>query len=264
MDSTAETAPIGVLLGPLRDKQGLAVPPTGTAHLERTPANLPTPALYKYIGTGQLDEQGHFTGHLEETLEGDISVVMRNAFRRTPEAQWKELLQNVMRGQRFGGEISNPRIEGIEQPDQPFRAAMDYSREKYFQWNDADSVHWIDAPMPPMGGELAPGIKQIKPIDEPELGVVGSNVYETTLSIPKNWTLAPPPNADAVYDWAEYHSQYSFKDGVFHVQRTLIVRKNRVPLEDWEKYLAFRRAMFDDENHQSLLEPPGMAKHKHH
>jgi hypothetical protein len=56
MDSTAETASIGLLLSPVRDKLGLAIPLTGLARLEKTPANPPTPGLYKFLCTGQLDE----------------------------------------------------------------------------------------------------------------------------------------------------------------------------------------------------------------
>jgi hypothetical protein len=195
-------------------------------------------------------------------MQGDVSVVLRNAFRNTPEAQWKELLQRVVRAQGFGGEISNHQIEGVQDPDTPFHEAMDYSRQKYYQWKDEANSHWIDAPMPPMGGELGPGIKQVKPVDDPELGALGSNIYDSTLALPKDWTITLPPNADVVYDWAEYRAQYGFKDGALHVQRTLLIKKNRVPLEDWEKYLVLRRAMFDDENHQSLIAPPGKGKRK--
>jgi hypothetical protein len=211
-----------------------------------------------------LDEHGHFTGHIEETVQGDFSVVARNAFRNTPEAQWKELLQRILHAQGFGGEISNPKVAAVQEPDKPFHDAVDYSREKYYQWNDEASAHWIDAPTPPMGGELAPGIKQIKPADDPPLGAVGSNVYDSTITLPTDWTATLPPNVDVVEDWAEYHAQYAFKDGALHVHRTVVIKKNHVPLDDWEKYLAFRRAMFADENHQSLIAPPSNGKHKRH
>jgi len=43
MDSTAEVAPVGVLMAVLRDKQALAIPGSKPAYLERTPAELPSP-----------------------------------------------------------------------------------------------------------------------------------------------------------------------------------------------------------------------------
>jgi hypothetical protein len=241
MDTTAETASMGLLLAPVRDKLGLAIPPAGNAHIERPPANPPAPSLYNFLCTGQLDEHGHFTGHVEANIQGDVSVVLLNAFRNTPEAQWKELLQRAMRTQGFGGEISNPEIGAAQEPDKPFHEAMDYSREKFYQWKDEDSSHWIDAPMPLMGGELAPGIKQIKPADDPELGALGSNVYESAMALPKDWTITLPPNVDLIENWAEYSAQYGFKNGTFHVRRILLMKMNSVPLEEWDKYLAFRR-----------------------
>jgi transglutaminase-like putative cysteine protease len=264
MDSTAETAPMGLLLSPVRDKQGLAVPPVDPAHIERTPANPPVPGLFKFLCSGQLDEHGHFTGHIEETMQGDFSVAARNAFRNTSEAQWKELLERILRSQGFGGEISNPKIAGVLEPDKPFHADTDYSREKYYQWNEDASAHWIGAPTPQMGGELAPGIKQIKPADDPPLSALGSNFYDSTITLPKDWTATLPPRVDLVEDWAEYHAQYSVNDGALPVLRTMLIKKDHVPLEDWDRFLAFRRAMFVDENHQSLIAPPDQDKRKRH
>lgn len=262
MDSTAETASMGLLLPPVRDKQGLAVPPVAAAHIERTPANPPSPYLFGFYCTGQLDEHGHFTGHLEETLQGDTSVLVRNAFRNTPEAQWKELFERILRAQGFGGEISNQQVSAVQDPDQPFHESADYSREKYYQWNDAASSHWVDAPSPPIGGELAPGIKQVKPADDPELGALGSSVYDSTMNLPRDWVVVLPPNVDLVHDWAEYHALYSFQNGAFHVRRTLLIKKNHVVIADWDQYVAFRQAIFADENHQALIIPVGKTKNK--
>jgi hypothetical protein len=44
----------------------------------------------------------------------------------------------------------------------------------------------------------------------------------------------------------------------------MLIKKDHVPLEDWDRFLAFRRAMFVDENHQSLIAPPDQDKRKRH
>ena len=141
---------------------------------------------------------------------------------------------------------------------------MDYTREKYYQWKDDSTSHWIDAPSPPMGGELAPGIKEVKPVDEVELGAIGKTVYDSTLTLPDNWTIVLPPNADLVYEFAEYHSRYTFSEGRFHAVRTLEVKKNLVPMQQWELYLDFRRGLFKDENYQALIAPAGNGKKQKH
>ena len=59
--------------------------------------------------------------------------------------------------------------------------------------------------------------------------------------------MFPVKGIDLTEDWAEYHSTYAFKDGSFTAERRVLIKKNKVPLNQWDKYLAFRRAMYDDE-----------------
>lgn len=263
MDSTEEVAPIGVLVSALRDKQALAIPIDKPAFLERTPADLPFAQSARSQIEGKLSDQGVFSGHIAESFHGDAELSLRAAFRRVPKSQWKELMQRLSRSQSFGGEVSNPEVSDVEQNGQLFRLSFDYVREKYYQWNDHDASHWIGPPMPPMGGELAPGIKQKKPADEPEIGSPGESYNRAALQLPKDWTMISPKDVDLNEDWAEYLATYSFKDGVLTVERRLVVKKTKIPLDQWEKYLAFRRGMFEDESRQILISPPKAHKGGH-
>ncbi len=157
--------------------------------------------------------------------------------------QLKAALQRFSRGIGFNGEVSNPQISEIEQTSQPLQISYDYTREKYGEWDDRR----ISPPMPPMGWELAPGVKEKEPADEPELGSPGELVYASSVQIPKGWSLFPQKNVELKEDWAEYHSTYSLADGVFKAERRVLIKKNKVPLDQWDKYLAFRRAVYDDE-----------------
>jgi hypothetical protein len=71
--------------------------------------------------------------------------------------------------------------------------------------------------------------------------------------------MAAPKDVDLKEDWAEYHSNYSVANGTFTAERRLIIKKSKVPLDQWEEYLTFRRVMHEDWSHQALLSPP---KHK--
>jgi hypothetical protein len=259
MDSTEEVAPIGVLDASLRDKQALAVPESKPAYLETTPADLPTPRSLRFQVEGKLSDLGLFTAHIEEHANGNSAVDFRSAFRRVPQSQWKDLLQRVLRSQGFGGEPSNWQVSDVEQITQSFDLSFDYTREKYSQWDDKDTSHWIGPPMPAMGGELAPGIKTKKPADDPELGAPGETFYHSTVQLPAGWSMAAPKDVDLKEDWAEYHSNYSVANGTFTAERRLIIKKSKVPLDQWEEYLTFRRVMHEDWSHQALLSPP---KHK--
>ena len=259
IDSTAEVAPIGTLMPNLRDKQALAVPAGKPAYLVRTQANPLLPGSVRVEVNARLSARGVLTGHITQTSQGDIGMVLRLAFRRTPQSQWKELVQGIVHLQGYGGEASNPKISEVEQIDRPLVMSLDYTREKYYQWDDRDTKHWISPPLPPMGGELAPGMKEKKPADNPTLGAPSKTVYVSTLQLPPGWTMNPPRDVDINEDWLEYRATYSFKNGIFTAERSLVVKKSEVSLSQWDRYLTFRREMFEDWSRQTLISPSRFA-----
>ena len=259
MDSTAEVAPVGVLMATLRDKEALAIPDGKPAYVERTPVEMPAPRSLRIEVEGKLSEQGEFKGHISQTSDEDLGALFRSAFRRVPQSQWKQLIQNVAGSEGYAGEVSNPQVSEVEKIGDPFQFSYDYTREKYYQWNDKDSSHWISAPLPPMGGEMAPGEKEKKPGDDPDLGYTTKTVYHASMELPKGWSMEPPKDTDLTEDWLEYHSKYSFKDGVFTADRIALVKMSQVPLDQYDKYVAFRRGMFEDLNHQVLIFPPEIS-----
>jgi hypothetical protein len=68
--------------------------------------------------------------------------------------------------------------------------------------------------------------------------------------------MTPGKEVSLKEDWAEYHATYTFSDGVFTAERRLTFKKAKVPLDDWEKYLAFRRAIYADEVQTAYLMNP--------
>lgn len=256
MDSTEELAPIGTLAGVLRDKQALAIPIAKPPYLENTPADLPYAQSTTFTVRGKLSDQGVFTGHFDETFHGDVEILLRAAFRATPQSQWKVLVQNFSNATGFAGEVQTPDVSPVEQTAVPLHFSFDYSREKYGDWDN----HRISPPLPPVGWELAPGIKQIKPADDIDAGSPGDQDFRASVELPAGWHVFPPANVDLKEDWAEYHSTYAFKDGSYTAERRLVVHKDKIPLTDWDKYLTFRRAIYDDESHMTpLLNPSTMS-----
>ncbi len=259
MDSTEEVAPVGLLMDILRNKQALAIPVGKPAYLEKTPEDSSTLRSIRFQVNGKLSDKGLFTAHIVQNTDGDIGMLFRTGFRKVPQSQWKELMQGIARFENYGGEVSNPQASDVEQIGQPFEFSFDYTRERYHLWDDHVTSHWISPPLPSIGGELAPGVKEKKPADDPDLGSTGKTVYHATLELPTGWSMVPPKDVDLKEDWLEYQAKYSFKDGIFTTDRSLVVKKTTVPLEQWEKYLAFRRGMFEDWNHQVLISPPHQA-----
>ena len=251
MDSTEEVAPIGELMATLRDKQALAIPDGKPAYLERTPIDLPFTQSAKFQVDGKLSDQGVLTGHIIQTYHGDVEMFLRAIVRQVPQSQWKEFTQQYSRNIGFAGEVSNPQFSEIEQISLPLQISYDYTREKFGEWDD----HRIFPAMPGTGWSLSPGVKEKKPADPPEIGSPGEQVYISNITLPKDWFMVPPEGIDLKEDWAEYHSTYSLeKYSVFTAERRLVIKKNKVPLEDWEKYLAFRRKIYADEVQTAYLQ----------
>ena len=255
MDSTAEIAPVGVLIGTLRDKQALAVPVGKPAYVERTPADLPFLQSQRFDAKGKLSDQGTFDAHIDQSYHGDAELVMRLIFRGIPQSQWKDLLQRISNNIGFAGDVKDPVVSPVEQISEPLLVSYDYSREKYGEWDS----HRISPPLPPLGLELAPGVKQTKPADDIDLDSPGEIVYSSSVKVPDGWYLSPPSSTDLTESWAEYHAKYSFANGIFTAERRLLIKKDKVPLDQWEKYLAFRRAVYDDEVQMSSLIESGEA-----
>ena len=255
IDSTAEVAPIGTLMPNLRDKQALAIPTSKSAFLERTPANPPSPGSIRVDVDAQLSDRGLLKGHITQTTSGDAEMFLRLALRRTPQSQWKQFVEAIVHLQGYGGDTSNSQISDVEQIGRPLVISFDYTRDKYYQWDDSRATHWISPPLPFMGGELPPGTKEKKPADSPALGSIGKTVYHADLRLPSGWTITLPKDVDINEDWLEYRAVYSFRNGVFSAERTLAVRKPEIPLDQWERYLAFRRGMFEDWSREALIRP---------
>jgi hypothetical protein len=255
MDSTEEIAPVTVIAATLRDKQALAIPPTGQAHLERTQADLPFVQSARFEVTGKLSDRGTLTAHFVETWHGDAEMIFRSAFRGVPQSQWKTFIQGMSNAIGFGGEVTAPQVSPVEQIGPPFEFSFDYTRDKFGQWDD----HRISPPLPPVGWELVPGVKQTRPADDIDIGSPGDQDYTATVQVPSGWLLFPPQSVDLTEDWAEYHSKYNFKDGVFTAERRLVIRKDKVPLADWDKYLAFRRDIYEDEVRMEPIMNPATA-----
>jgi hypothetical protein len=256
MDSTAEVVPVGMLLANLRDKQALAIPAGKPAYLERTPADLPFQQQNNFHAEGKLSNKGVFTGHIGQKFTGDSSSIMRIVVRAIPQSRWKEFAEGVANRTGFAGEVSNPQFSPVEKIEEPFTMDYDYTREKFGEWDN----HRISSPLPPMGNELAPGVKVIKPADDIDLGSPGEAYFTASVELPAGWLLYPPGPTDVVNDWAEYHSKYVFENGKFTSERRLVIKKDKVPLADWEKWLDFRRAVFADEVKMAPLNDPNASE----
>jgi len=62
-----------------------------------------------------------------------------------------------------------------------------------------------------------------------------------------------PAAVDAVYDFAEYHSHISVKDGVLHYDRTYTQKDLAIPIEKMDQLKNFMRQIGGDERNTAVL-----------
>ncbi len=240
LDTTAEVAPYGLILAALRDKQALVLPTGAKATLMTTPADAPFPQVQKFTADAKLGSDGTLTGHFEQVLRGDVEVVYRQGFRRTPPSDWKPLVQRVSYALGFGGEVSEITASDPDKTGDPFRFSYDYTRKKYSDWENRRIT-------PPLPMILSDFRDDDKPLKRPfRIGAIGEISYQARIELPAGTNPAAPPRQDLVQDFAEYHASYAIEKGVFTASRTFIVKKTEIGPKDWDSYKKFRKAVVED------------------
>lgn len=241
LDATAEVAPFGFLPANLRNENALIISDEGSGQIVRTPVNPPFENSWDYQMTGTLSDDGTLQAKAKANFRGDNEYLLRLAFRRTPQVQWKDLLQRLSYSWNFGGDVSDPSISPPDDTSSPFAIGYDYTRKNYGAWDSKQ----ITVPMPPI---FLPDVDDkaqtdTKPI---RLGFPINVSFAATVQIPKNYNLTPPANLNLVQDFAEYHSTYSFLDGTLHAERHLIVKAQEVPWARHEYYEKFAKSIRDE------------------
>jgi len=248
LDSTAEVAPFGYLLPQLRDKPALVIADNNPARLVTTPADLPFKNNQVFKVEGTLNEDGVLEGKIERTDRGDVELLLRSVFRRLPQAQWKDLVQNISYGSGFGGTVSDVVASVPEVTDSPFSVRYTYSRKDYSDWQDRQ----ITPPLPPFNLAILKD-DQTKFVAPLWLGGPSELILQANIKLPKGYKPQLPEKVDAVRDFAEYHATYQFHDGVLVAERRLVALTREVAVQQFEQYKSFRKAITDDETHYIRL-----------
>jgi tetratricopeptide (TPR) repeat protein/transglutaminase-like putative cysteine protease len=241
LDTTTEVAPFGFLLSNLRDKQALVIPEYKPPLLLKTPEDSPFPSSVGFQIVGKLSDSGTLEAKVERNFRGDTEVLLRAAFRRVPQPQWKDLVQQISYGSRFAGDVSNVAVSTPEDISSAFRFSYDYTRKDYPDWANRR----IGAPCPPLG---LPPLKEEKTAEPLPLGTPVEFVYDGKITLPGDYIPRLPSTVELKEDFAEYYSTYAFANGVLHAQRRLTIKVREIPRAKFEQYRKFQKAANDDEN----------------
>lgn len=252
LDTTAEVAPFRLLATSLRSKTSLVIPREAPAHLVETPPNPPFASTQEVEIEAALSDLGKLDARVRYTLRGDSELVLRSAFRRTPQKQWKALAQLVANGDGFRGEVKEVTASDPAATREPFHLEYRLEMPGYLDWSNK-RVQLVP-PLPGMG--LPDADEDADESSEPvELGSPFSVTARMKLLIPARYSARMPVAVKVARDYAEYRSHYSVEGSTLAAERTLRLVASELPAERAKDYaLFFRRAVRNDEAQNFSLE----------
>jgi len=240
LDTTPEVGPFGYLVTPLRDKQALVMSGDRSTQLVTTPTDPPYPSTQTFKIDSKLSDNGTLEAKVEDTARGDSEVALRSAFRRIPQSQWKDLVQQISYGLGYAGTVSDVSASTPEGIAEPFHFSYSYNRKDYPDWSN----HQITVPglpffMPPVKDDAT---------DPVWLGPPLETVSDSKVELPKGYKPQLPSNVDLKYDFAEYHASYSQDQSVLVAKRLLLVKMHAVPVTELDDYRSFLKNLQNDLN----------------
>jgi tetratricopeptide (TPR) repeat protein len=241
LDTTPEVAPLGYLVTPLRDKQALVMSGEKSIQFVTTPADPPSPNTQAFKIDGKLGDDGTFEAKVEDTVRGDAEVAVRTAFRRIPQPQWKDLVQQISYQLGYAGTVSDVRASTPEAIGEPFHFSYSYNRKDYPTWKSDQqfTVPGLPFYMPPLKDDATYPVWLGSPLE---------SVSDSKVELPKGYKPQLPSNVDLKYDFAEYHASYSQDQGVLIAKRRLLTKLREVPVAEFEDYRNFLKNLQNDVN----------------
>jgi tetratricopeptide (TPR) repeat protein len=252
MDSTSEVAPLGLLLPQLRDKPALVVMPE-KSEFQRTPSVSPYASVEKFRTSGKLSAEGVLDSDSQYDVQGDGAVMLRLAFRRVSQAQWKDLVQAISYRGGFAGIVSDIDASSPDNTETPFKLTYHYNRKDYADWDN----HRILACLPTFGlaAVSEEDLERQKPL---WISYPGEWRYESRIDLPKGFTADLPKAVKLKEDFAEYEASSEMEGSALVTKRHLVIKNGEVTPLHLKSYKAFQKAISDDQYNYIQLNGGGV------
>ncbi|HTX15190.1 MAG TPA: DUF3857 domain-containing protein [Candidatus Baltobacteraceae bacterium] len=253
MDTTAEVAPFRLLASPLRHKSALVVPADGDGKIVETPADPPFPSFQHVEIDAKVSDLGKLTAQAHYTMRGDTELVLRLAFRRTPQTKWKELAQTILTLDGIHGEVTSVKPSDPTATENPFQLEIDFEHPNYLDWSSKKAKAAL--PLLSIGLPEPPENSTAPVVLGSSLGIV----LRLKLELPPTFTAQTPISDSLTRDYADFSSSYHFADHTLTAERTLNFKIRELPASRTSDYLAFARAVQADESQALVVanEAPG-------
>ncbi len=230
LDTTVEVSPWGTLLYPIRDREALVIPQSGTAHIVTTPALPPYPAFAKLAATETLDKEFTSDARITMTFHDDDEEAIRAALRQISPTQYPEFTQRLLAGMGYGGTATEPEFSRPEDIEHPLTLSFRYKRIKEADWGE----NRVTTPFMPMA--LPAFDEKQPPVASIQLGIPRTETSTVEVKLPKGWSAELPEAVHAKAAFAIADTTFHLKDGVVTAERKLTILEPEVPATEWKSY----------------------------
>jgi len=256
LDSTIEVAPFRMLPSRLRGKQALVIPISKAAdapppRLIETPQDPPFLSRQGVMVEAQVSAQGKLTARVRYALRGDAELDLREAFRRLPREQWKQIGQLLAYSDGFRGEVDEVSASDPRATRDPFEVSYHLIFANCLNVSQQNSR--LALPLPAVGLPEA-AEDSAAPPGPVELGAPLEVRARLVLELPPGYTARPPVAVRIARDYAEYAATYRVERNRLIAERTMTFRMREVPAARVADYHAFIRALRLDEAQTLMVE----------
>ncbi|MBV9073015.1 MAG: DUF3857 domain-containing protein [Acidobacteria bacterium] len=257
LDSTTEVAPFRMLAAVIRNKKALLVPPNAPAQLVTTPADLPQGNTQALKINGKINQIGKLEATYDYTVRGDAELALRIAFRGTPEAQWKKVVEYLNMYQGVAGEVDDVKVSDPADTHHPLELSYKLTQPNFLDWTTKSSQ--LQIPFPRLDMSWA-GLTEdddedrVKPF---EFAAAPLESHETVkIELPDSYTYRPPVPISVKRDYGTFSSEYKLDGHTFTASRDLVVSKREIAANRGMDLRAFVRAVGSDTTQSIFVESP--------
>jgi hypothetical protein len=219
---------------------------------------LPFAASQKVSVDASLAQDGKLSAKVHYSMRGDNELVLRVAFHQSPKEKWKELAQLLSITDGFRGQVTRADASDPYATKEPFTLEYEIEQPKFVNWSK--KTVRIPALLPQIGLPDLPATPAAgAPASPVELGTPLVVETQMTLRLPAGTAVHAPTGTSVQRDYATYASQYGTKGQTITASRHIQFLLREVPATRAVDYIAFLRAVQNDEAQDFTLEQANPA-----
>src|ERR1041385_5475360 len=251
LDATPGTAPFGFLMAPLRGKQALLMPDSGTPRLARVPAAAPFPTYTLIDAAGALSDLGGVAESVRYESRGDVEVILRELFRQLSEDKWPAFAQRLAVMGDLEGTVSTTTATDPTATAGPFAFTFQIERRDAVTWSGQHAE--LTVPLPMLDLPTIDTARTRDPADSLPVGLLEQEANRVRLVLPPGVTARLPATLTLRRDFGDYQTSAPAPGDTLIVERVLKWTRRMLAPARLGDFVAFGRVLKEDQDRTITL-----------